>query len=420
MSEDIKALAAEIKEAAGELKNYQAKAETESKKYGEELEQTKSQLKDASEKLADLKSDYEAKLERIDGELKSLASKRHSNDQEVKTLGKAFIESEAYELAKEGKHEQRLNVSRKDLTGTSGSAIGAVIPGFDPTIYRFIGGQRQLRIRDLLPVIPENSGSVEVMRITSVTDEAGPQQPGTPSTAQGAGELQTKPKSDMVITRVSIPMRTMAHHMIASRQVLRHAPRLQAEIDRELVYGLQLLSDDQLLNGNGTNQNLTGILNDANINDVGDVAFGTTAAQLPGAMINHIRAAITQCQQAEYYNMNGLVLNPVDWQTLETARATDGHYLLVPFAATGSEAQSIWRVPIVVTNAIAAGSFLVGDWNLGAAIYQGESVTVRSSEHHANLFVQNGVAILAEEEYCLGINRPKAFTAGSFAVAASS
>jgi HK97 family phage major capsid protein len=192
---------------------------------------------------------------------------------------------------------------------------------------------------------------------------------------------------------------------------------LQGLIDTELTYGLQLLSDDQILNGAGTNQSLTGILNDAAINNVGQITAGTSAADLPAAMIDHIRAAITLCQQAEYYNINGLVINPADWQVLETAKATDGHYLLVAFAASSAETPSVWRVPVIVSNAIAADTFLLGDWTMGAKLYVREGVSVRVSESHADLFVQNGVAILAEERMALGVNAPKAFATGSFVVA---
>jgi HK97 family phage major capsid protein len=194
---------------------------------------------------------------------------------------------------------------------------------------------------------------------------------------------------------------------------------LQGIIDGELTYKLQLESDNQLLNGDGTGQNLTGLLVDAGINSVGEIETGTTAAELPGAMIDHIRAAVTECQKNEYYNINGLVLNPVDWQTLETAKATDGHYLLVAFAATSPETPSIWRIPVIVTNAMPESSFLLGDWNLGAQLYRREGVGVRVSESHDVNFTQNAVQILAEERYGLGISRPKAYCKGLFTVASA-
>jgi len=60
---------------------------------------------------------------------------------------------------------------------------------------------------------------------------------------------------------------------------------------------------------------------------------------------------------------------------------------------------------------------LIGDWTLGAEIYDRESVSVRVSESHADYFVKNGVAILAEERYTLAIPLPKAYCKGSFVVA---
>ena len=118
----------------------------------------------------------------------------------------------------------------------------------------------------------------------------------------------------------------------------------------------------------------------------------------------------------EYYNMNGLVLNPVDWQTLETAKATDGHYLMVSMP-TDTATQTVWRIPVVITNAMTAGTFLIGDFTMGAVIYDRENISVRVSESHGTLFVENGVAILGEERYTLAIPLPKAFCKGAFTVA---
>ena len=134
-------------------------------------------------------------------------------------------------------------------------------------------------------------------------------------------------------------------------------------------------------------------------------------------MIDHIRSAVTTCQTNEYYNMTGIVLNPVDWEALETAKATDGHYLMIQFPSEGAS-ERIWRMPVVVTNAMPADNFILGDWTMGAKIYDRESVEVRVSESHADYFVKNGVAVLAEERYVLGIQRPKAFCTGLFTIAA--
>lgn len=415
---EIKELVDQLNAANTELKNMRDKAEKEAKANGEALAETKAKLEEAEAKFDGLKGEFEKLDEKLIAMEKEQKRRFDNAPNQRKTMGAQFVESQLF--TDELKHNTGFGkrFEAKDISNLAASA-GALVSNYrDPEVYRSVGGRRQLRIRDLLTQVPvSGSNAVEIMRYASITDNAGPQQPSPANTAVGAGELQAKAKSDYTWELVTVPVRTMAHHVIASRQVLSDAGMLQSLIDTELSYGLQLLSDDQILNGDGTNQNLTGILNDSSINDVGQIASGTTADDLPAAMIDHIRAAITECQKSEYYNINGLLLNPVDWNTLETAKATDGHYLLVAFAATSDEAPRVWRVPVIVTNAIAEGTFLLGDWSMGAKLYVREGVSIRVAEQHAELFTSNGVAILGEERYALGVNLPLAFCKGDFTVA---
>jgi HK97 family phage major capsid protein len=303
-------------------------------------------------------------------------------------------------------------MEKKDITALAASAGALVRPDRDPTVYQ--NPNRPIRIRDLIPTVPTASNAVEFMRELVFTNNAAPQ--GSVA-GIGGGELVAKIKSEITYELVTKPVRTIAHWFAASRQVLSDAPMLQGLLNGRLVYGLDLKSDQQLLQGDGTGQELDGILVDADINDVGQLAAGTAAADVPAAMIDHIRAAVTACQLFEYYNMTGLVLNPVDWQILETAKATDGHYLMVAMP-TDTATQTVWRIPVVISNAMPVNTFLIGDWTMGAVIYDREDISVRISESHASYFVQNGVAILGEERYTLAIPLPKAFCKGLFTVAA--
>jgi hypothetical protein len=55
---------------------------------------------------------------------------------------------------------------------------------------------------------------------------------------------------------------------------------------------------------------------------------------------------------------------------------------------------------------------------MGATLYDREQKSVRVSESHADFFVKNGVAILAEERSAFAIELPKAFAKGTFTPAA--
>lgn len=409
---ELKDLAEKLNAASTEIKNANEAQAKEIKELGVASAETKSALEKSQAEFAELKGLFEkadAKLQ----ELELKGQRPNGGASEAKSLGELVVMSSEFEALPSNAKSLYVELEQKDITGLAASAGSLVSADRDPEVYR--NPNRPIRIRDLIPTTPTGSNAVEFMRQLAFTNNAGPQ--GTAAGVAG-GELALKGQSDLTWELVSLPIPTIAHWIPASRQILSDAPMLQGLINVDLTYGLDLESDQQLLLGDGTGQNMTGLMVDTAINDIGEIATGTTDAELPAAMIDHIRAAVTECQKFEYCNINGLVLNPVDFQTLETAKATDGHYILVPFAATNSQATQIWRVPVVVTNAMPEGSFLLGDWTMGAKIRDRESVSVRVAEQHADLFVKNGVVVLAEERYVLTVPRPKAFCKGSFEVAA--
>lgn len=387
--------------------------------------QAEQQAREAVEKaIKEAREAQDTVVKSIEARLEELQKASKSRDRfgrelsEIKTAGQTMAQSDDYKaLATKGKGFNSVSVSVKAITGLAASAGALVRPDRDTTVYE--NPKRPMRIRDLIRMVPTSSNAVEYVRQNVFTNNAGPQQPGTPSTAIGAGELQSKSESDITWELITAPVRTFAHWIPASRQVLSDAPMLQGLIDTELSYGLDLESDAQLLLGDGTNQNVTGILVDADVTDVAPATATTTAALLGAAYLDHLRKAVTTLQTFEYYNINGLVLNPVDWEIIENSKGTDGHYLLVPFAATAGQASQVWRVPVVMSNAQPAGTFLMGDWTMGAVLYDREDASIRISEHHADNFIKNAITILGEERYAFAIPRPKAFAKGDFPTVAT-
>lgn len=412
---EIKDLAEKLTTASAEIKNAQDTMQKEIKANGEATAETKAAFETANTQMTELKDQF-SKMDEQLIELQKSAKRHNAARPERKSLGSSFVESIDLNQAYAQKSASA-DFQRKDISNLAASAGALVRADRDPEVYR--NPSRPMRIRDLIPTLPTSSNAVEVMRQNVFTNEAGPQQPSTANANIGAGEFQAKPQSNITWSLETYPVRTIAHFVPASRQVLQDANQLQSLIDLELTYGLDLESDFQLLQGTGTNQSVTGLLVDAGVSTVGELAAGTSSEDVPAAMIDHIRAAVTECQKNEYYNINGLVINPVDWQTLETAKATDGHYLLVAFAASSSESSTVWRIPVIVTNAMPEGEFLLGDWTLGAKIYEREDVSVRVSESHEDFFVKNAVAILGEERYAFAVTLPKAYCKGSFAVASA-
>ncbi len=258
--------------------------------------------------------------------------------------------------------------------------------------------QRRLTIRDLIPVVTTNGNSVEYTREDSFTNSAAP-------VAEGG----IKPESSLVFCLQTAQVRTLAHWIPASKQILDDAPGLAAHIDRRLTYGLKLVEEKQLLAGDGTGQNLLGIIPQA-------VAYNVALNVAGDTRIDRIRHAIYQLETTDNYP-NGIVLNPMDWQAIElvktTGTASSGQYILE--GPLGNGDPRIWRLPIIISNALASGTFLVGDFQNAAVIHNRQEATIEVSNSHSDFFTRNLIAVRGEERIALAVHRPAGFVTGSFA-----
>jgi HK97 family phage major capsid protein len=268
------------------------------------------------------------------------------------------------------------------------STPSLVDPDRDNQILRPL--QQKLTIRDLLPVIPTNSGSVEYTRETGFTNSAAP-----------VSEGDVKPESGLTFDVVQTPVVTLAHWIPASRQVLDDRAELESYIDSRLLYGLKLKEETQLLKGSGVGLNLHGIYTQA-------TAYNRSGG---GTKLDFLRRAITQLQLADA-TPTGIVLNAEDWEDIELSKDTTGQYITLVVNNNGREVA--WRLPVVVSNTLTSSTFLVGDFARGAAIRDRQEARVEVSREHSDFFTRNLVAILCEERIALTVFRPLSFVKGSF------
>ena len=75
----------------------------------------------------------------------------------------------------------------------------------------------------------------------------------------------------------------------------------------------------------------------------------------------------------------------------------------------------MWRLPVVDTNAMPAGKFMLGAFDMAAQVFDREDATVEVSTEDADNFTKNMVTIRAEERLALAVFRPQSFVYGSFA-----
>ena len=393
-------LAGEVK-AAFDAKHDQVKALAEEAlgkaQKGEDLSAATKQL--ADEALVGM-NEAKARLDELE---QKIARKGADDETRPRSIGeqvlaademKAFLASRA----SRGRASVEVKAIITSLTTDAmGSAGDLIVPDRLPGILA--PGQRRLTVRDLLTPGRTSSTSVQYVKETGFTNAA-----ATVSETTGA----LKPQSDIKFDIATSSVTTIAHWVLATRQILDDAPMLQSYIDGRLRYGLALVEENQLLNGGGTGTDLNGIYTQA-------TAF-TAPITIPAPVtrIDVLRLAVLKSALAELPT-TGAVLHPADWASIELLKETTGAYLIGN--PQGALAPTLWSLPIVATQAIAQGNFLTGAFRLGAQIFDRWDARVEISTEDDQNFRKNLVTILAEERLALAVYRPEAFVKGAFAAA---
>ena len=329
-------------------------------------------------------------------ELEQKAARRgEDKPQEIKSLGQQFVDDK-FEGIKSaggrGRFSMEVKATINSATTNAAGSAGAMV---EPTRLAGIIAppDQKLTIRDLLLQGQMDGNALQYVRETGFTNNAAT-----------VAELAKKPESDIKFDMVDTSAKVIAHYMKASRQILDDASQLRSYIDGRLRYGLKLVEERQLLNGDGTGQNLHGIIPQASV-----YAVPTGAATTLATGLDTFRFAMLQAVLAEY-PASGFVLNPVDWANIETLKDTSGQYLIGN--PQGTATPTVWGLPVVQTQAIAQGKFLTGAFNLGAQIFDRWQSRVEIATENEDDFVKNLVTILCEERLALAVYRPESFIYG--------
>ena len=344
---------------------------------------------------------------------------------EIKSIGQMFLESAEFKSLANGRNGANMaspwNVAAS-LTGQLYSvkdvysALPTGTPGSFGTIQRdpiVTPPTRTKRVRDLFPVRTTSAAVIEYFRQIGFTSVNNPTTNSASMVAErntGNSAFGLKPQSTFSFVGEQAPVRTLAHWEAAHRNVLADEPQLRSIIDNELMYGLRLREDQQILNGAGTGEDLTGILNTSGIQEYAWSDGSTTP--VADTKADAIRRAATLAYLA-YYEPTGIVLHPNDWEDIELTKDTNGQYLVAVSVAMGGEPR-VWRMPVVDTPAMTEGTALVGAFGTGAQLYDREQASIRISEQHSDFFVRNAIVVLAEQRLALAVKRPEAFVKVDF------
>ena len=348
-----------------------------------ELEELKSQfvvVKDAADKL-------EAK-----------SNRKTMNENQVKgfnaTLAES-IEKNADVLGKIAAGELKHTSFKMDTKAVGNMTEAVNLTGDIPRAYaNQVYGlpSRKVHVRSLLPV-----GTISQGLFTFPKETGGEGDPA--AQVQGSAKSQV----DFDITMTNAPAQVIAGYVKISRQMLDDVPAMTSFLQARLLEKYLVAEDAQLLSGNGTAPNLQGLL--------GVASAATGAATVD---VEQLVQAIAQVE-ATNYSATGILINPLDWANIVNTKNTASAYSLPGSTVVTTDGQlSIAGIPIFKSTAIAADSFLVGDWAMGAQIMQRDGISVQFSEFDGNNFIENMITVRVEARIAFPIYYAGAFVKGDF------
>src|SRR5690606_28142295 len=253
MSEDIKStIEAGLAAGKGQRDEKLAAHTADVEKYGKATTELTGKIDTLSEQ-------YKAMKEQLI-EVAQNTAKAPSAAEDRKSAGNQFIASEKFKNAVkgmlEGKNDKvRTEVKYTQITSDLGALFSdgnSVLPYQRPGVIP--GDFTPTTVRDVIQTINISSGgSIEALREADWTNNAAP-------VAQG----EQKPESILELEPYTVTLRTVAHWLKVTNQLLQDAPAIAQYIDGRLRHGLAVAVDNQLINGNGTSPNLSGLLDAGN------------------------------------------------------------------------------------------------------------------------------------------------------------
>ena len=357
------------------------------------IDKFEGQLKDKGNVDTEVKGEVRELSEQfksLSAQMVELAQKQTAAAQvEAKPLSAAeeFVKSEQFKQIVAG-NTQRARFEVKN-TVTSGSTT--VFPDQKPGIIP--GNFAPVSIRAALTSIAVSTNMVNALREATWTNSAA-------EVSQGAA----KAESDATFEQYNVPITTVAHWLKISNQLLADAPAVVAYIETRLRDGLAQRIDAQLLNGNGTSPNLSGLTDSGNF-----TAYTATSDDLLSDAINRAKYALWATGNAP----DTVIVNPADWGAMERTRegAGTGQYLYgMPGMAAG---MNPFGVNVVLSNNMTAGKFLIGALRTSAIVYNRSGAVIEMGYQNAD-FTNNLITIRAEERLGLGVERPAGLLYGNF------
>lgn len=373
------------------LKAQDEKAAAEKKINGESNEETKKAIK----KLGDEQKAIADQLL----EIQQKGSAPAEGDVLEPSEGKQFVDSAEYK-SYVGGSGKKIKVEVKNTVGTvDAHSQSERRPGI------IEGAFRELTLESYLTSLPTTSSSIDYLREDVFVNNAA-------ETAEKA----EKPESSFTMSEQVANVATVAHWIKISEQLAQDEAAVAAYITRRMTWGVNLRVENQIINGDGVAPNIGGLLAPGNFTDHGyTTAQFTTLGLTPTNQFDLLGKVVGDCASSDY-PANVIILNPADWWLLRLKKDDNGQYML---GQPGSldPIPRIWGLPVVSSNAMPVGKFLVASLREAATLYNRSGIMVAMSDSDDDNFTKNLITLRVERRCGLAVEKPAAIRGGDLTLA---
>lgn len=356
------------------------------------IEKYEGQIKEQGKANDEVRSEVKALSDKFEKSITDIIQKmeKAGDDRVIDlTAGAEFIKSEEFKQVAEGRSQKaRVEVKNTVVTGST-----TVFPEQRQGVIA--GNFLPLTVRQVIPSVPVSSNSVNSLRELSWTNDAA-------EVSEGSG----KPESDITFEEYDVAIRTVAHWIKVSNQLLADAPAIAAYIDVRLRDGLAQRVDRQLILGNGTSPQLSGLTDSGN--------FTAFTASTGANLVESINKAKYQ-MWATGNVPDTVIVNPADWGAMEVKREGSGTGAYLYGQPGVAASMNPFGVQVVLSNHVPAGFFIIAALRSSAIIYQRGGAVVEVGYVNDD-FTKNLVTIRAEERLGLGVDRPAGVYYGDFSL----
>lgn len=263
--------------------------------------------------------------------------------------------------------------------------------------------KRKVHIRQLL-----TTGGMGAKSTFNYVKEVTGDYLGTPSGSGPASvaEATLKPQFDLKLQEAAAPAEWIAGWLRISRNMLDDVEGMTTFLQSRLPELLLRAEDQQLLSGNGTSPQISGIT------DAGNFTAPTGSATID---VEQLVEAIAQLEGYDR-EANGILLNPADWYRIWLTKASgSGEYDLPMNLVTKiGDQMFIAGVPVFRSTAIAVDKFIVGDWAMGANLIIREAPRVEFFREDGINVRENMITVRVEERIAFPIYGDNYFISGDF------